>query len=52
MWVLKKGNQTKNTFEKKTKDELVKNGWKVVKDTLAKEKRTSVKADAAVKDVK
>lgn len=49
MWVLEKDGKTKNTFVKETKDALVKDGWKVIKDTLAKE---SKKAEESEKDVK
>lgn len=49
MWVLEKDGKTKNTFVKETKDTLVKKGWKVIKDTLAKE---SEKAEELKKDVK
>ena len=49
MWVLEKDGKTKNTFVKETKDALVKKGWKVIKDTLAKKPE---KEEEPKKDVK
>ncbi len=52
VWVLKKGKQTRNTFDKETKDKLVKEGWKVVLNTLNTDKEKSDQSKTGAKDVK
>jgi hypothetical protein len=51
MWALKKGKQTRNTFDKETKDKLVKEGWKVVLDTLNMDAKESNQKKTDAKDV-
>lgn len=50
MYVLKKDGRTKNTFSEEVKHDLVKEGWKVILDTLKSGEKTSGKDGS--KDVK